>query len=382
MTTTTTSTRDVQGAARPFALTFLVGAAALTITLAGVKSIADIIGPIFLAVVITITLHPIRLWLERHRVHELAASIVMLLAAILLLGLLTLTLIVSVAQLAALMPQYTDEINDAVQNAANTLRDLGVKQDQIDAVSNSVDPGKVVDLAMTLLSNTLAVVSNLVFLISVLLFLAFDTDSTRRSLAKVGESFPNPVAAIGDFALGARNYMGVSASFGLVVAILDGLVLWVLDVPGAFVWAVLAFVTNFIPNIGFIIGVIPPALFALLEDGPGLMITVIVAYSVINFVIQSVIQPRVVGDRVGLTPTITFLSLVFWTWIVGPLGALLAVPLTLFAGALLVEADPRTRWAIPLLSGTPEEVPGTPAEGGDPESKDAPAAPLQGEASG
>ena len=114
-----------------------------------------------------------------------------------------------------------------------------------------------------------------------------------------------------------------------------------MGVPGAFVWAVLAFVTNFIPNIGFVIGVIPPALIALLDGGPGLMIAVIVIYSVINFLIQSVIQPRVVGDAVGLTALFTFMSLVFWTWVIGPLGALLAVPLTLLARALLIEANPR-----------------------------------------
>jgi predicted PurR-regulated permease PerM len=127
-----------------------------------------------------------------------------------------------------------------------------------------------------------------------------------------------------------------------------------MGVPGAFVWAVLAFVTNFIPNIGFVIGVIPPAIIALLEGGPGLMITVIVTYSVINFLIQSVIQPRVVGDAVGLTALFTFLSLVFWTWVIGPLGALLAVPLTLLARALLIETNPRLRWALPLLAGTAE----------------------------
>ena len=113
----------------------------------------------------------------------------------------------------------------------------------------------------------------------------------------------------------------------------------------------LAFVTNFIPNIGFVIGVIPPALIALLDSGPGLMLAVIALYSVVNFVIQSIIQPRVVGDTVGLTPTLTFLSLVFWTWLIGPLGALLAVPLSLLIRALLVEADPGADWAIPLILG-------------------------------
>ena len=84
------------------------------------------------------------------------------------------------------------------------------------------------------------------------------------------------------------------------------------------------------------------------------MLAVIVTYSVINFLIQSVIQPRVVGDKVGLTPLFTFMSLVFWTWVVGPLGALLAVPLTLLARALLIETNPRLGWALPLIAGKAE----------------------------
>ena len=97
------------------------------------------------------------------------------------------------------------------------------------------------------------------------------------------------------FAHGTRSYLGVSAVFGLIVAVIDTALLWALGVPAAFVWGVLAFVTNFIPNIGFVIGLVPPALIALLEGGPGLMLAVIVIYSLVNVVIQSVIQPRFVG---------------------------------------------------------------------------------------
>jgi AI-2 transport protein TqsA len=376
----TTETRSATGAferTRAFAPTLLLGAAAFTIALAGARSIGDIIGPVFLALVLTVTLHPIRLRLERTRLPEWAGSILMLVAAYLVLFLLTLALLVSVAQLADLLPQYADEMHDAVVNAGNTLRELGVKQDQIDAVVDAIDPGQLVDFALSLLSGSLGVLTDVFFLVTVLLFMAFDTNSTRRSLATLGERFPNPVAALDNFAQGTRNYMGVSAGFGLVVAILDGVALYILDVPGAFVWAVLAFVTNFIPNIGFIIGVIPPALIALLDSGVALMITVIVVYSVINFLIQSVIQPRVVGDKVGLSPILTFLSLVFWTWVIGPLGALLAVPLSLLTKALLVEADPSAHWALPLISGKPDPAqepdPTEPPASGNPESAGMPA---------
>jgi AI-2 transport protein TqsA len=351
MTSALTSARNASTRALPFALTLLVGAGALTLALAGARAIADIVGPVFLALVLTISLHPIRIWLEQHRLPGWAASIVLLLAAYLVLGLLTLALIVSVAQLAELLPQYEEQLNAVVTAAGNTLKSFGVQQQQIDAVVEAIDPGQLVALAFSLLASTLAVLSNLFFLIVLLFFMAFDTDSTRRSLAALGNRMSDLAAALSSFARGARGYMGVAAGFGFIVAILDGVALAVMGVPGAFVWAVLAFVTNFIPNIGFVIGVIPPALIALLEGGPGLMIAVIVTYSVINFLIQSVIQPRIVGDTVGLTALFTFMSLVFWTWVIGPLGALLAVPLTLLARALLIETNPRLAWALPLIAG-------------------------------
>ena len=193
----------------------------------------------------------------------------MLLAAYLVVFLLTLALIVSVARLADLLPQYAEQMQDAVVNAGNTLRDLGVKQDQIDAVVDAVDPGQLVDVVTSVLSSSLGMLTDLFFLLTVLIFMTFDTDSTRRGLASLGKRFPDPVAALANFAQGTRRYMVVSAGFGLIVAVIDGVALQIMGVPGAFVWAVLAFVTNFIPNIGFAIGVIPPALIALLDSGAG-----------------------------------------------------------------------------------------------------------------
>ena len=216
----------------------------------------------------------------------------LLLAAYLVLGLLTLALIVSVAQLAELLPQYEEQLTAVVADAGNALRGLGVQQEQIDAVVNAIDPGQlVVALAGAVLASTLGVLAVPFFLIVLLFFMAFDTNSTRRSLAVLGERMPDLAAALSSFARGARNYMGVSAGFWIHRC--DPRRAWpwkLLGVPGAFVWAVLAFVTNFIPNIGFVISeVIPPALIALLDGGPGLMLAVIVTYSVINFLIQSVI---------------------------------------------------------------------------------------------
>jgi predicted PurR-regulated permease PerM len=174
-----------------------------------------------------------------------------------------------------------------------------------------------------------------------------------KIVGQLGERKSDFVEALASFARGTRSYMAVSAGFGFVVAVIDAGALLIIGVPGAFVWGVLAFVTNFIPNVGFVIGVVPPALIGLLEGGVGMMVVVVVVFTVINFVVQSVIQPRIVGDAVGLSATLTFLSLVFWGWAIGALGALLAVPLSLLLKALLVEADPEARWTLPLISGKP-----------------------------
>ena len=131
---------------------------------------------------------------------------------------------------------------------------------------------------------------------------------------------------------------------------LDVVALGILGVPLAITWGVLSFITNYIPNIGFFIGVIPPALLALVDSGPWTALWVVVAYTALNFVIQSLIQPKFTGDAVGLNTTTTFLSLLFWSTVVGGLGTILAVPLTLFVKALLIDSDPRSRWVGIFLS--------------------------------
>jgi AI-2 transport protein TqsA len=143
--------------------------------------------------------------------------------------------------------------------------------------------------------------------------------------------------------------------FGLIVAVLDWVALAILGIPLAFTWGLLSFITNYIPNVGFLIGVLPPALLGLLTGGPSLMLIVIVVYSVLNIMVQSIIQPRFIGDAVGLSITVTFVALVFWAWLLGPLGAILAIPLTLLSKALLVDIDPQARWADALLRASAKE---------------------------
>jgi AI-2 transport protein TqsA len=355
----------------PRIVVVLLVTASLVITLAGLQATASIIGPAFLAVVLTITVHPLRRRMVQRGMPEWLVSVIAVISVYVLLLSVCLAIVFSIGRLAELIPTYVPDVNASVEDAGQWLEEQGVGKEQIEAMAGAVDAGQLVGVATDIFGATFGLVSNLFFILTVALFMGFDTAATQRVFEQVRTARPQLVDALTSFARGTRTYMGVSAGFGFIVAVIDGVMLYFLGVPGAFVWAVLAFVTNFIPNIGFVIGVIPPALIALLEGGPGLMLTVIALYSAINFVIQSVIQPRYVGDAVGLTPTITMLSLVFWAWAIGPLGALLAVPLTLLMRALLVEADPDARWAMPLISGRLSDPEPVPDLGPEPEPEEA-----------
>jgi predicted PurR-regulated permease PerM len=345
-------------------------AGSLVLVLAGARATAGIIGPAFLALVLTITVHPVRRALVRRNVPEWLVAVAVVLSVYVLLISVSLALVVSAGRLAQLLPQYQDEFTTYTNELTSWLSSLGVSQDQASSVGQSIDPSSVVGVIGDAFNAVLAVVSSFFFVVTVALMMAFDTGGVERVLGVVRRTRPHLVDALVSFAHGTRVYMAVAAGFGFIVAVIDGIALYFMGVPGAFIWAVLAFVTNFIPNIGFVIGVIPPAIIGLLEGGPALMIGVIVVYSVINVVIQSVIQPRYVGDAVGLSPTITLLSLIFWAWLLGAIGALLAVPFSLFMRAVLVEADPTTHWVLPILSGHLAKDP--PAPPGGPEAPESP----------
>lgn len=338
----------------PRALVILIGAASTVVILAGVRQVAWLIGPVFLAMVIVITANPVQTWLRRHGWPRwLAALALMIVVYAVLLGLFA-VVIVSIAELATVLPQYAAQANGAVQKAIDALGKAGVGRDQMRDVASSVDVSKLVGLARTLVAGIGGIVTNVFFLLALLLFLSVEATWVEDRFRGIGKDRPWITGALQRFAGGTRTYMLVTTVFGFIVAVLDTAALYIIGIPGAILWGLLAFVTNYIPNIGFIIGVIPPALLALLVGGWVKAVIVVVVYCALNFVVQSLIQPQFVAGSVGLSTIVTVLALVFWAWLLGPLGAILAVPATLLCKALFVDIDPKAGWADALLSQPPK----------------------------
>ncbi|QSF57067.1 AI-2E family transporter [Nocardioides sp. zg-1228] len=335
--------------ALPRGLIVLLGLAAAFVVISGMRASSSLIGSAFLALVLTIAVHPLRVRLDRHLWGWLATALCVLLVAVLAIGLAA-SIVVAVARFATLLPQYKDDFNQALSDAMGVLERVGVSTEQIRHVLDGLDLGKFLGLATDALSDVYGLVSGLVFMLALVLFMTADGRSFGHQLDAVATDRPDLVAALRSFAHDTRRYLLVSTAFGLLAAVLDTIALTLLDLPAPLVWGLLAFLTSYIPHIGFVIGLVPPAVLALLEGGPSLFVTVVAVYLAVNFVIGSVIHPRVVGNSVGLTSTLTFLSLLFWAGVIGPVGAILAVPLSILVRSLLVDADPASRWLSPLVA--------------------------------
>ncbi len=328
----------------------LIGGAAFVLTMAGLREVGNIVGPVFLALTLAITLRPVTHWFaERGAPGWVGTVAVLLILYAALLGM-VFVLGASIAQLATTLPDYSDRFTELYQQLLGQLARLGMPADALSNLQDQFNFSSILGVVQTLLGQVQSVTAALLFVLLSLAFLVLDTaDLTARTEA-LRAARPHLVAAISDFAWRVRRYWFFSAIFGVILAVADWIALLVLGVPFPLTWALVAFICNFIPNIGFVVAVIPPALLALLTGGPRDALFVVLAYVAISFVVQTLFLPKFMGDAVGLNTTTTFVSLVFWAGIIGGLGAVLAIPFTLFLKAVVIDSTPRLTWLGSFLS--------------------------------
>ena len=336
------------------ALTVFLGVAAVIVAMIGLKQFASIVAPAFLALNLMIVVWPLMSVLKRF-LPKIVASIITGLAAITILGLFFWSLGWAGSLFVREIPQYKNQGLTLWSQLLSLGSRYGITSSQVTEQLQGIDPSSVVGVVGRVVSNVSGVVSLLVVVISVLLFMIIDSFDFDERLQRLGERH-NPVLllALQSFAHGVRRYWVTSTIFGLIVALVTWAGLVAIGVPLAIVWAVLSFVTNYIPNIGFVIGLLPAAIMAFLTKGLTGLALVVALYSLSNFIFQSIIQPKFTGEAVGVTSTVSFLSLLVWAFTLGPLGALLALPATQFMKAILVDADPNLRWLNALIASDPK----------------------------
>ena len=350
MSTTSENVEVSNRWALPRGLIILLGVAAALGAALGLREFSTILGPVFLALVLSIAVHPVRRFADRHAWPAWLGVILSLLAVYAIVAGLFAILVIAGIQFATLLQDYAPQFQAFLRQAVQVLESVGVSQQKLQDLANQLSPSKLVGIAGDLIGGLAGVLSNIFFLIVLLFFTVADAGDFASKLERISPRGQRLAEAFRQFAHGSRQYLAVATIFGAIVASLDVIALWILDIRYAWLWGLLAFITNYIPNIGFIIGLVPPTIIALLDQDVVTAIIVVIVYSVVNFVIQTIIQPRVVGVTVGLSATLSFLSLIIWATILGASGAFLAIPLSLFVKYLFVDVDPEHDWVGPLLS--------------------------------
>ena len=329
----------------PRALTLLLGAAATVIVITGLRELAFLIGPVFLALVIVLLIHPLHDRMLRRRVPKTVALLLLLLAIYGVIILLAAVLAYAIARMASLLPHYAESARGLLAVVVGWLTTLGIDRAQLRGLTSALDLNRLAGYLTRLLSSLFSFGANVLLLLSLLLFLGIESTRIGPRFQPLLATRPATGRALLDFAAKTRRFLAVTTAFAVLVGIADTLLLLWLGVPLAPLWGLLAAVCNYIPYVGFVIGLVPPALLSLFEGGWQQMLLVIIAYIILNSVLTSLIPPYFIGDAVALSMVITLLSVIFWAWVLGPLGAVLAVPLTLLVKAVLIDADPRAAWA-------------------------------------
>jgi AI-2 transport protein TqsA len=333
----------------PRAAIILVGLASAVIATFGLWTIQSIATPVLLALVLTICVHPLRVRLERLGVSRGVATGSVVAAVFLLLAAFVIALVLSISQFVALLPQFSKQLHELGDAIGDALSSLGFGQAQVQALVAGFDPANILSFATGLLGGVTNVAFGLVIVLTSLILMAMDASFLPAIFTQLRPRRERLVLALTSYAASVRRYMVVTTGLGIAQGALNAFALWILGVPGAFLWGLLSFLCSFIPNIGYFIAFIPPLVFGFLTGGVATLVWIIVIYAIVNGVVQSVIQPRVVGNAVALSQTITFVSVLVWAVVLGPVGAILAIPLTLLVRSVLIDSDPNARWWRPLI---------------------------------
>lgn len=322
--------------------------AALVIIIAGAKTASALLVPFLLAIFIAIICAGPFHWLQERKVPAPAALLVVI-AAVMLAGLLVVTLVgSSVNDFTRDLPIYQEKLRGQTLQLVSYLDRFNIKISK-EILLEHFDPGAVMQSAAGMLAKAGGVLTNSFLILLTVIFILFEAAGMPAKLKAALPDSSNSLPSFEKFIDGVRQYLAiktlVSLATGAVVA--SGLALLGLDY--ALLWGLLAFLLNYVPNIGSIIAAVPAVLLAVVQLGLFQALLVAAIYLSVNVIMGNAVEPRLMGRKLGLSSLVIFISLVFWGWVLGPVGMLLSVPLTMIV-KIALEVNDSTRWLAILLS--------------------------------
>tara|TARA_B100002049_G_C16078416_1_gene376117 strand:- start:696 stop:1724 length:1029 start_codon:yes stop_codon:yes gene_type:complete len=331
----------------------LVIFAALVVVLAGIKAASVIVIPFVLAAFIAIICNPLIRFFAKYGIPKVIAVIFVMMmivgVGISLAGLVG----QSMTDFSENLPEYKAQLKEKFVWVVNVAASYNILIDKEQIIS-LFDPGKMIDVATNMLTGLGGVMANMFLIILTVVFMLFEGPMLSKKVHMALDDPEMKMKQVDRFLDSINSYLAIKTLVSLGTGLLAGSMLWALGVDYFVLWGVVAFMLNYIPNIGSIIAAVPAVLLALITQGPLVAGVIAGGYLVINTVMGNIVEPKFMGKGLGLSTLVVFLSLIFWGWLMGTVGMLLSVPLTMIV-KIALETSQEGRWLATLL-GNGEEL--------------------------
>ena len=329
--------------------------AAIVVVIYGMQMAKVILVPFLIAVFLAlITVRPM-LWLQEKRVPAILAALVIVSVIMLILAMVGTILGTSIAEFTAALPAYQARLDTIVDGAVKFIAENVRGDESIESLGDMIDPGWAMGLAATLLNSLKDVLTNTFLIVFTMIFILLEASSGQTkfeaAFGRTERSMDGPRV----FLQNLGRYLGIKTIVSIATGLCAGVLTWSFGVDFPLLWAMLAFLLNYVPTIGSIIAAVPAVVLALVQRGPGVAGATGSGVVGINIIFGNFLEPRLMGYGVGISPLVVFVGLVFWGWVFGPVGMLLSVPLTMTL-KLALESDEHTRWVAVLLGSERDAV--------------------------
>jgi AI-2 transport protein TqsA len=339
---------------------FLVGAAGFVILVAGLRAAAPILVPLVLAIFITVINYPLLQGLRRLRVPTPIAVLGVVLLTFSFLGLIVMVGTASLSDVGAVLPIYVERIRELEYSLLIALEMRGVPVPE-GFYSTMLEPERLLGLLTGVVGRAAGFLSWTAIVVLFTIFMLSEATGFPEKLrAAIGRTDVD-LSRLGGAVRDIQRYLAIKTVISLATGALVALWLAIIGVDFPILWGMLAFLLNYVPNVGSLIAAIPAVLFATLQLGPWTGVLAAAGYLTVNIGLGNLVEPHLMGRRFGLSTLVVVVSLVFWGWVWGPVGMLLSVPLTVVVRIALEYTDDM-RWLAQILSNQSAPI-GAPATG-------------------
>jgi predicted PurR-regulated permease PerM len=333
---------------------FMVIALGCIAIVAAMKATASILNPIFIAVLFAVLFDIPRAWLVKRGMSHGKALLVTILATLLITLVFLVFLASTFLNLTASLPDLSEQLESQLAELGAMLNQFGLRGDQLKEVTqdDQTNPLSIITYVLG------AVVSLLASALLILIYAIFLLIETSGFSAKLNAAFQPSEPAyqyINTVTTNLRSFLVAQTQVSLVTGVGVTAALWLLGVQFALLWGLVAFFMNFIPYIGSILAAVPAVIVAFIQYGPSLTVLLVIgAYLLVNIVVNYTIYPRLMSQGVDVSMFIVLAGMVFWGWVLGPIGLILSVPITAVI-KISLESYPGSRWLAVMLGSGPKD---------------------------